>query len=483
MTLAIANDAVPTLSTTIPARLDRLPWSTWHTRVIIALSVTWLLDGLEGSLGGSLAGTLKSRAGLSLTDADLGLSSSLYLVGAVVGALVFGYLADRFGRRRLFTWTLILYLSATAATGLSHGLFTFTLCRVLTGAGIGGEYAAINSAVDELIPARLRGRVDLWINATFWLGIILGSGISTAFLVPSVFGEALGWRLAFCSGVPIGLLVLILRRYIPESPRWLLTHNRSVEAEAVIANIEATLPANHAHPSLSEIELSPRSSFASIAQILAGPYRRRSFLCFFLMAAQAFFYNSVFFSLALVLLQFYGVSPAHVGVLFIPIAVTNFLGPALLGRLFDTIGRRQMICATYCLSGVTLFASSLLFYQHRLTLTEQVAWWSVTFFFASTAASSAYLTVSEVFPQQIRASAIAVFYAFGTLAGGVFGPLIFGHLTSVASRTPLLIGYTAGATVMIAAGLAQAIWGVPAERRPLEELRIPSELHVAVTGK
>ena len=454
-------------------RLDRLHWSSWHTRLILALSVTWLLDGLGGSLGGSLSGTLKLNVGLSFSNAQLGISSSFYLVGAVCGALIFGYLADSFGRRRLFFWTLLLYLCATAATGLAHGLWSFTTCRVLTGAGIGGEYAAINSAVDELIPARLRGRVDLWINATFWLGIILGSGVSLLFLSPAVFGEALGWRMAFCSGLPIGLFVLFLRRHIPESPRWLLTHGHLLEAEAVIAKIEERQFAREPSSTTVEIEISTRSSFVEIAKTVTGRYRMRSVICFVLMAAQAFFYNSVFFSLALVLLQFYGVPSSKVGALFIPIAVTNFLGPALLGPLFDTVGRRQMICATYCLSGLSLFASSLLFFQGRLTLTAQVVWWSATFFFASTAASSAYLTVSEVFPQQIRASAIAIFYAFGTLAGGVFGPVIFSHLTSATSRAPLLAGYSAGASVMIGAGLVQAVWGVTAERRSLEDLRVP----------
>jgi MFS family permease len=470
------------VTTDIPARLDRLPWSRWHLRVIVALAVAWLLDGLEGSLGGSLAGALKRADTLAFSDAQLGLSSSIYLAGAVTGALLFGYLTDRYGRRRLFSWTLLLYLCATAATGLSWSLYSFTLLRFLTGAGIGGEYAAINSAIDELVPARLRGRIDLWINGTFWLGIILGSFVATAFLSPNVFGSRLGWRVAFCSGLPLGLAVLWMRRYIPESPRWLISRGKLREAEAVVVEIEASVEQQtgplapvYAHTQVPGCGES-RDAQGRVFALLTGAYRGRALLCFALMAAQAFFYNSVFFSLALVLLRYYGVSTERVGLCFVPIACTNFLGPILLGPLFDSVGRRRMIAATYCMSGVVLLASSVLFHQGALSVVTQVAWWAGAFFFASTAASSAYLTVSELFPQQVRATCIALFYAFGTLAGGVFGPLVFGHLTGSTSRTPLLVGYAAGAAVMIAAGVAQAIWGVAAERKPLEALSFPITL-------
>jgi MFS family permease len=460
------------VTTDIPARLDRLPWSRWHLRVIVALAVAWLLDGLEGSLGGSLAGALKRADTLAFTDAQLGLSSSIYLAGAVAGALLFGYLTDRFGRRRLFSWTLLLYLCATAATGLSWNLASFTFFRFLTGAGIGGEYSAINSAIDELVPARLRGRIDLWINGTFWLGIILGSFVATALLSPAALGSRLGWRLAFCSGLPLGAAVLWMRRYIPESPRWLISRGSLREADAVMSTIEAAVEQEHGPlpPVFSLTRIPAQPARTRVFALLAGAYRGRALLCFALMTAQAFFYNSVFFSLALVLLRYYGVSTDRVGLCFIPIACTNFLGPMLLGPLFDSVGRRTMIATTYCLSGAVLLASSLLFHQGALTLVTQLAWWAAAFFFASTAASSAYLSVSELFPQPVRATCIALFYAFGTLAGGVFGPLIFGHLTGSASRTPLLAGYAAGAAVMIAAGLAQAVWGVAAERKSLEAL-------------
>ncbi|WP_254062559.1 MFS transporter [Acidobacterium sp. S8] len=433
-----------------------------------------MLDGLEGSLGGSLAGALKSSATLGLTDAQLGLSSSFYLMGAVAGALVFGYLADRYGRRRLFLWTLLLYLCATAATGLSWSLASFTFFRTITGAGIGGEYAAVNSAVDELLPARLRGRVDLWINGTFWLGIILGALVSVAFLSSAVFGEKLGWRLAFLSGVPLGAAVLLMRRFVPESPRWLLRQGLQTEAAAVVQTIEESVrreagalpPVQTAD--LVRYESGRRQTLRRLRRLLQGEYRRRALLCFGLMAAQAFFYNSVFFSLSLVLLRYYGVSAQAAGYYFLPIAAANFLGPALLGYLFDSVGRRQMIGATYGLSGLLLFAGSWMFYRHELTVAGQMVWWSLIFFFASAAASSAYLTVSEVFPQEIRASAIAIFYAFGTLAGGVSGPLIFGHLIGSGSRALLFSGYVFGAVAMAAAGLAQAVWGIAAERKPLE---------------
>jgi MFS family permease len=459
----------------IPARLDRLPWSRWHLRVVSALAVTWLLDGLEGSLGGSLSGALKNPASLGFTDAQLGLSSSFYLAGAVAGALFFGYLADRFGRRRLFTITLLLYLCATAATGLSWNLLTFTFFRALTGAGIGGEYAAINSAVDEIIPARLRGRIDLLINGTFWIGIIFGSLASTVFLRPAIFGPTLGWRLAFLSGVPIGILVLFMRRYIPESPRWLLGHGHLDAAQSVMLDIESRVkkisgPVSH-DLLLTRVQISQQPILHRMASLFTSRvYRTRAFLCLGLMAAQAFFYNSVFFSLGLVLLRYYGVSAERLGIYFIPIALANFLGPVLLGPLFDTIGRRRMIAGTYGSAAIALLLASWQFSRGTLDLNAQIVWWMITFFLASTAASSAYLTVSEVFPQEIRASSIAFFYGFGTLAGGVFGPLLFGRLIGSGSRTALFAGYALGAAVMFTAAIAQAVWGVSAERLPLEAL-------------
>lgn len=473
----IYTSGVPDLSepTTVGSLLDHLPWSNWHLRVVIALGVTWLLDGLEGSLGGSLAGALeqaRSQGGLSLTDTQVGFSSSLYLLGAVLGALGFGYMADRWGRRRLFFGTLVLYVLATAATGFSWNLPSFTLFRVLTGAGIGGEYAAINSAIDELMPARIRGRIDLWINGTFWIGIILGSLVSVVLLSHPFFAHVPAWRLAFFSGVPIASVVLVMRRQVPESPRWLLARGHIREAKCVLADIEAQIlgdDVNRVGTEKTDLRQTPAKT-VNLATLLSAKFRRRTILCLILMIAQAFFYNSVFFSLALVLLHFYSASNSQVGAYFIPIGIANFLGPILLGRFFDTAGRRKMIGITYGLSGMILFASSLLFLRGSLTLSTQVGFWALTFFFASTAASSAYLTVSEVFPQQIRATAIAIFYAVGTLSGGVSGPMIFGRLIGSSQRGSLCVGYAIGAAGMIAAGLAGRYWGIDAEGKSLEEL-------------
>ena len=462
------------LETNIPLRLDRLPWSGWHLRIVLALGITWLLDGLEGGVGGSLSGALKQPGALGLTDAQLGLSSTFYLAGTVAGALLFGYLADRCGRRKLFVWTLVLYVCATACTAFSWNLLTFTLCRTLTGAGIGGEYAAITSAVDELIPARLRGTVDMLINSTFWIGVMLGTLVATTFLSDHVFGLRLGWRLAFFAGLPIAILVLFLRRNLPESPRWLLTHGDPKQAETVTREIEGLVSKGGLvlAPVTGTVTI-PRGSrdvLRNTAHLFTGPRKGRAILCLGIMIAQSFFYNSVFFSSTLVLLRFYGVSAAHVGYLFLPIALTNFLGPALLSRLFDSVGRRIMVAATFCLTGIVFLFASVLFEIGHLGVVSQVAWWAVAFFFAASAAGSAYLTTSELFPQQVRATAIAFFYAAGTLFGGVLGPVIFGVLLNHGARTSIFYGYLASALVMILAGIAQAIWGVSAERKPLEDL-------------
>lgn len=432
--------------------------------------MTWLLDGLEGSLGGSLAGALKSSAGLSLTDAQLGLSSSVYLTGAVIGSVILGVLADRFGRRKIFFWTLLGYLCATTATGMAWNLASFTAFRFFTGAGIGGEYAAVNSAIDELIPARLRGRVDLAINGTFWIGIVIGSIVSGAFLSGRFVSMAHGWRLAFLSGLPIGLLVLSLRRNIPESPRWLLAHGRTREAVEVMQAIEGQTSEMMDLSDCEPLTL-PRSGLLETVRLLIGPYRKRAAICMCLMTAQALFYNSVFFSFTLVLMRYYGASVNRVGYAFLPIACANFLGPLLLGRLFDTAGRRTMTGGSFIVSGVLLLGGGILFWLGMLNTISQIACWSTIFFVASASASAAYLSASELFPQEVRASAIAVFYSAGTLLGGASGPLLFGRIVGSGSRGLLLAGYAAGAFAMIASGLAQSIWGTAAEGCSLESLR------------
>ncbi len=458
----------------IPPRLDSLPWSRWHLRIAIALGITFLLDGLEGGVGGSISGALKSSTTLHFTDAQLGIASTGYLAGTVAGAAIFGYLADVFGRKSLFLWTLAVYVCATAATALSWNLFSFTLCRALTGAGIGGEYTAITSAIDELIPARVRGAANLMIGATFWIGVILGSLVAVGTLSNGGLGLRFGWRIAMLSGVPIALIVLYLRRYIPESPRWLLARGRRDEAEAIVTQIETAVSSGTGPlPPVTKTTLIQPTTINPIGKIsvlLHKQHRGRALLCLGLTMAQSFFYNSVFFSSTLILLRFYGVSPAHAGVLFLPIALTNVLGPLVMGRFFDTIGRRTMISLNFILTGLVFGTSSVLFLHGHLSATAQVAWWTASFFFASAAAGSAYLTTSELFPQQIRASAIAIFYALGTLLGGVLGPAVFGSLLNQGARTPIFYGFMASASVMVCAGIAQSIWGVAAERKPLEEL-------------
>ncbi len=469
--------AETTYSSTLPARLDALPWSHWHWRVVIALGITWILDGLEVTIVGSLGPALQQRATLGLTAGEVGWAGSVYVAGAVCGALVFGRLADRFGRKRLFLVTLAVYLAATLLTSLTWSFATFALCRFLTGFGIGGEYAAINSAIDELIPARVRGLVDLAINGSFWVGAAAGAAISIVLLDPSRFDPDVGWRLAFVLGALLAIAILLVRRYLPESPRWLMTHGHFAEAERVIEGIEAhvaqrhTLPTQHGEP--LTIRVRELVSWREIARLIATHYRRRALLGFVLMASQAFFYNAIFFTYALVLTNFFGVSVAGVGYYIFPFAIGNFLGPLLLGSLFDRVGRRKMIAATYALSGVGLLATAYAFDQGWLDAVSQAWCWSAVFFFASAAASSAYLTVSEVFPLEMRAMAISLFYAIGTGVGGFVGPALYGALIDTGERGSLFWGYAGAAVLMcVAAGVALRI-GVDAERQPLENVARP----------
>ena len=470
----VANEQYVT--TDVPQRLDRLPWSRWHVMVVIALGVTWLLDGLEGNLAGSLAGILKRPDTLHMTDAVIGLTSTIYLFGAVVGALVFGYATDRLGRKRLFTVTLLLYLIATGATAFSWNIWSFAFFRALTGAGIGGEYAAINSAVDELIPARVRGHVDLLINSTFWLGALIGSGASLILLKPGLLPSDLGWRFAFAIGAAIGLGVLFLRRHVPESPRWLIVHGCADEAARIVDEIETQASEGRPLPPAEgsiELRVQHRTPWHEIREAMLNQNRKRSILGFTLMVTQAFFYNAVLFTYGLVLLRYYHVPAAKLGLFLVPLAIGNFFGPVLMGRLFDTLGRRVMISGTYMLSAAMLAVTSWLFLHDVLTVLSQAIAWTLILFVASSAASSAYLTVSEVFPLEVRALAIAVFYAFGTLAGGVGGPALFGYLVGTGSRSMLFWGYLAGAVLMFAGGLTEVFLGVDAERKSLESIAAP----------
>jgi MFS family permease len=466
------------VETDIPARLDRLPWGRFHTLVVLALGITWILDGLEVTLAGAVAGALRESPVLQFTATDVGLAGSAYLVGAVSGALFFGWLTDRLGRKKLFFITLAVYLTATAATAFTWNLWTFALCRFVTGAGIGGEYAAINSTIQELIPARVRGWTDLVINGSFWVGAALGAAGSIVLLDPALLPVDIGWRAAFGIGAALAVVIFFMRMWLPESPRWLLTHGRPREAEAIVAGIEeAFRHRGHVLPPgpFRKIRLRMRTHtpLTQVAATLFRTQRQRTLVGLALMASQAFFYNAIFFTYALMLTEFYGVRSDHVGWYILPFAAGNFLGPVLIGRLFDTWGRRPMLTLTYAVSGGLLALTGALFAGDVLSAPVLTAAWMVIFFFASSAASAAYLTVSETFPLEIRALAIAFFYAVGTGVGGVAGPLLFGALIETGSRMSVFGGYLLGAALMIAAAVVAALWSVAAERRALEDVSQP----------
>ncbi|MDH4096236.1 MAG: MFS transporter [Betaproteobacteria bacterium] len=464
-----------TVRTQIPERLDRLPWCRFHWLVVLALGVTWILDGLEVTFKGAVSGVLQLPETMGFSPVEIGLLGSGYLAGAVAGALVFGRLTDRYGRKRLFFVTLAVYLAGVGLSAFSWDFWSFLAFRFVTGCGIGGEYAAINSAIDELIPARHRGRVGLMINGSFWLGAALGSGATVLLLDPARFAPDLGWRLGFGIGAALGLTVLFFRRFLPESPRWLLTHGRAEEAERIVAGIERGLGRVLPPPTGPAIAFRPRSGFglAHVAHVMLARYRSRSALCVMLMMSQAFLYNAIFFTYALVLTRFYGVPAGETGLYLLPFAIGNFLGPVVLGHWFDTVGRRPMIALTYGTSAALLAITGWLFHEGLLTAGGQTALWSVIFFFASAAASSAYLTASEVFPLEIRALAIAIFFAVGTGTGGVLAPWLFGALIGTGSRGALFAGYLVGAGLMLLAVGAVLAYGVRAERKPLEEVAPP----------
>jgi len=463
------------IETNIPARLDALPFGQFHVLVIVALGITWILDGLGVTLAGALSGELKETSALGLSNAQVGLAGSCYLCGAVLGAFFFGWLTDRLGRKKLFTITLAVYLLATAATGFSWSAWSFILFRFLTGTGIGGEYTAINSSIQELIPARFRGWADLIINGSFWVGAAVGAAGSLVLLDPAIINPAIGWRLAFLIGATIGLMILVMRLWIPESPRWLVTHGLPQAADEVMRGIEAHFPEHGTAPADQKVRLRMRNHtpLIEVARALFKTYRRRTLVGLSLMAAQAFFYNAIFFTYALILTDFYHTPANRVGWYILPFAAGNVMGPILLGRLFDTIGRKVMIASTYAISGILLAVTADLFSRDLLSAQTLTIAWMVVFFFASAAASSAYLTVSEIFPLEIRALAIAFFYAIGTGVGGIAGPLVFGMLINTGSRGSVAIGYVIGAVFMMGAAAAEALWGIAAERKPLESVARP----------
>ena len=467
-----------TVDSDIPARMDRLPWSGWHWLIVCALGTSWLLDGLQVTLAGSLAGILEDKAGLGLTDPQVTASASIYLAGAVCGALLFGYLTDRLGRRRIFLITLGTYCIATLASALAWNFWSFGLFRLITGLGIGGEYAAINSAVDELIPGKVRGTVDLVVNGTFWVGAAAGSLASLYLLGGHGISPNLGWRLAFGIGAILGGGVLLLRLRVPESPRWLMLRGREEEANHVVAGIEERIKKQKGDlppPEGEKLKIVVRdhTPWKDIFGNILGENRQRSILGLVLMIAQAFFFNAVFFTYGLVVKKFFHVSDKALPLHLFPFAIASFLGPLTLGKLFDKIGRKPMITATYGIAGVLLIAAAVPFAMGSIGTRGFGISLDVIFFVASSAASASYLTVSEIFPLEIRAFAIALFYAIGTLLGGVGAPYLFGLLIASGSKHNVAIGYGIGAALMIVAAICEFFIGVEAAGQSLEAVSKP----------
>jgi MFS family permease len=467
-----------TVETRIPARMDRLPWSGWHWLVVLGLGTVWILDGLEVTIVGAIASRLSEKDALGISEYQVAVGGTFYIAGAAIGALGFGYLTDRLGRKKLFLASLGLYLVATICTGLSWGAASFWAFRFLTGLGIGGEYSAINSAIDELIPASARGWVDLSINGSYWLGAAFGAALSGVLLDKDIFAADVGWRLAFFLGAILAVGIMLVRRNVPESPRWLMIHGREREADRLVGEIEQEVE-ERTGEKLEEpdeaIEIRQRKTtgFVEIARTLFKRYPRRSLLGFTLLATQAFVYNAVIFTFSTVLTSLFGVSSSTAGLYLIPFGLANFLGALALGRLFDTVGRRVMISSTYLVSAVILGILAALLSGGALGLWGYMAIVCAAFFAASAAASAGYLTVSETFPLEIRALAIAFFYAISTGIGGAAGPLLFGKLLGGDDPTHVAIGYWIAAGLMAIAAVTEIVLGVDAEQRSLEEVAEP----------
>ena len=459
----------------IPARMHDMPWSRFHWMVILGLGTAWILDGLEVQIVAA-GGFEKS---LDMSSADVGLAGTIYLLGQVAGALIFGRLTDTLGRKKMFTLTLVVYLVGAAAAGLAPNMWIFLACRFVSGMGIGGEYSAVNSAIDELIPGKHRGRVDLAINGTYWAGAALGALASTILLDTDRFAEDLGWRIAFFIGPVLGLGIIFLRRHIPESPRWMVTHGRSEEAEKIVASIESevraagqTLP-DHDDSEARWIKAGSGLTPKQLLYVFFKLYPKRTVLGLTLMITQSFLYNAIFFTYALVLKNFYDLSASQAALFFFPFAIGNLLGPLVLGPFFDTVGRRKMIGGCYGTSGVVLAVSAFLFQADALTAVTHTAFWCVAFFFASAGASAGYLTVSEIFPQEVRGQAISYFFSIAQIFGAL-GPVLYGALIGDGeSRTPLFWGYLLATAVMLLGALVAAVWGVDAEGKSLEEIAPP----------
>ena len=468
-----------TIATNIPARLDRLPWARFHWRIIIGLGTVWILDGLQVTIVGAIAPRMtEADSGIDLSTADIGTGAALYVAGACVGALLFGHLTDRFGRKKLFMLTLALYIAASVATAFAFAPWYFFLFRALTGLGIGGEYSAINTAIDELIPARNRGRVDLAINGSFWVGAGIGSLGALLFLDKGLFPADMGWRLAFAIGAVLALGILVIRRHVPESPRWLFIHGREEEAERIVDQIEREVldeTGQELPEPTGEIVVQQRDviPFREIAGVAVKQYPDRAVLGLALFVGQAFLYNAVTFDLGTILNNFFDVSSSAVPYFMVIFAASNFFGPLLLGRLFDTVGRIPMISGTYFGSAAFVVALAFLLRDDALTRWSFMALLLAAFFLASTGASSAYLTVSEIFPMETRALSIALFYAVGTAVGGITGPLLFGHFVHSGSADQVATGFLIGAGAMALGGVAELLFGVRAEGKSLEDIAKP----------
>ena len=466
----------------IPARLDRLRWSPFHTRMVCGLGGAWILDGLQITVASSVTGELTKSSTLGMTSEQVGLIASVYLVGEMIGALVFGKMSDRLGRKRLFVLTLLLYLIGTGLAAFVTGHHTgwlvfFYLTRLVAGMGIGGQYSAINSAIDEVMPSKYRGRVDIWINGSYWAGAILGSLVSYIFL--NHFAPNVGWRLSFLLGPVLAIFVIIVGRVLPESPRWLVTHGRQEEADKVMAKIEeAVRKSGQELDPIDEdkaIEIVPetRYGYLTFLKLVFHQYPRRAILGATLMITQSFLYNAIYFTYALVLIHFYHVPSNKIPIYGLAFSIGNLIGPLVLGPLFDSWGRKQMIAGTYIVSAVLLAFSAVLFDAGVLNAATQTIAWVIIFFFASAGASAAYLTVSETWPIEIRAEAIAVFFAIGAIAGAL-GPVFYGALIgNGSSRTGLFVGYMIGAAIMLAGGIVEVFLGVNAAGKSLEQVTKP----------
>jgi len=466
------------IETKIPFKLDRLPFSRWHLWISIFLGVSWVLDGLEVTIVGTLGPTLTSSGTVNFTASELGIAGSSYSAGSIIGAIVFGFLADRYGRKKLFLITPTVYLSSALITGFTPNISYFCFCRFITGMGIGGEFAAINSVISEFIPAKQRGAVDLRVNSSWWVGSILGSLLSIPLLDTNLFAINVGWRLAFILGSLLGIITIISRIFIPDSPRWLVVHGQTEKAEEIVKKIEQKVEKQF-NIVLEEPENSLKiypyrgTTLSIITNTLFKKYWKRSILSLILIIAQTFFYNAVFFSYSFILTNFYNVEDKYIGLYIIPFAIANLLGAFLLGSLFDSIGRIPMISITYALSGILLIVTGLLFMLNILNDKTQTVCWTIVFFFASAGSSASFVTIGEIFPLEIRALAIAFFNSLGTAGGGFVAPIIFGNLIESGDAKNIFYGYAVGGGLMLIGAFTELILGVKAERQSLENVATP----------